>query len=240
MGLDIGSESVELFQSALKDCKTVIWNGPMGVFEFEKFATGTNEIFSAISKSKGMTVVGGGETAMAFITNDATAMTAVAASSVAMPIVTASATAMSLIAESNNALATIFADKTNRTIIWDSGKNNADLLMRNSANASAWIAANVATTKVSNLSNSSALFTPFSGKAYYLGIGSNGDSNGNYYYSGGTFVGDYNTGNGVQLTTGISPTPTLINERSNGVNGYCTGSTNDSDWSPKITYIEME
>jgi len=40
MGLDIGPESVKTFQDALADCKTVIWNGPMGVFEFDQFARG--------------------------------------------------------------------------------------------------------------------------------------------------------------------------------------------------------
>jgi 3-phosphoglycerate kinase len=40
-GLDIGPDSIKLFQDALKECKTVVWNGPMGVFEFDKFAKGT-------------------------------------------------------------------------------------------------------------------------------------------------------------------------------------------------------
>jgi len=44
MGLDIGPESVKTFQDALADCKTVIWNGPMGVFEFDQFAQGTEAI----------------------------------------------------------------------------------------------------------------------------------------------------------------------------------------------------
>ena len=44
MGLDIGPDSVKVFQEALADCQTVIWNGPMGVFEFDKFAAGTNAI----------------------------------------------------------------------------------------------------------------------------------------------------------------------------------------------------
>jgi len=68
MGLDIGSESVELFQNALKSCKTVIWNGPMGVFEFEKFATGTNAIANTLAElsSQGCcTIIGGGDSVAA-------------------------------------------------------------------------------------------------------------------------------------------------------------------------------
>ncbi len=68
MGLDIGSESVELFQDALKDCKTVIWNGPMGVFEFEKFANGTNAIANTLAElsAKGCcTIIGGGDSVAA-------------------------------------------------------------------------------------------------------------------------------------------------------------------------------
>tara|TARA_Y100001968_G_scaffold54176_1_gene45369 strand:- start:5178 stop:6383 length:1206 start_codon:yes stop_codon:yes gene_type:complete len=68
MGLDIGSESVELFQNALKSCKTVIWNGPMGVFEFEKFAIGTNAIANTLAElsSDGCcTIIGGGDSVAA-------------------------------------------------------------------------------------------------------------------------------------------------------------------------------
>ncbi len=68
MGLDIGSESVELFQDALKDCKTVIWNGPMGVFEFEKFANGTNAIantLAELSEQGCCTIIGGGDSVAA-------------------------------------------------------------------------------------------------------------------------------------------------------------------------------
>ncbi|WP_269609492.1 phosphoglycerate kinase [Prochlorococcus marinus] len=68
MGLDIGSESVELFQNALKDCKTIIWNGPMGVFEFEKFANGTNAIANTLAElsSQGCcTIIGGGDSVAA-------------------------------------------------------------------------------------------------------------------------------------------------------------------------------
>ena len=68
MGLDIGSESVALFQDALKDCKTVIWNGPMGVFEFEKFANGTNAIANTLAELSAQgccTIIGGGDSVAA-------------------------------------------------------------------------------------------------------------------------------------------------------------------------------
>ena len=63
---DIGVDTLVRYIQIIENAGTVIANGPMGVFEDSEFATGTNEIFSAISKSKGMTVVGGGETAMVF------------------------------------------------------------------------------------------------------------------------------------------------------------------------------
>ena len=63
---DIGVDTLVRYVQIIEDAGTIIANGPMGVFEDSEFATGTNEIFSAISKNKGMTVVGGGETAMAF------------------------------------------------------------------------------------------------------------------------------------------------------------------------------
>ena len=60
-------ENTKIFYiNIIEKAGTIIANGPMGVFEDSEFATGTNEVFSAISKSDGMTVVGGGETAMAF------------------------------------------------------------------------------------------------------------------------------------------------------------------------------
>ncbi len=68
MGLDIGPESISTFQSALQDCQTVIWNGPMGVFEFEKFAAGTNNIATTLAElgSKGCcTIIGGGDSVAA-------------------------------------------------------------------------------------------------------------------------------------------------------------------------------
>lgn len=65
MGLDIGPKSIELFTSKLADAKTVVWNGPMGVFEMPAFATGTKSIAQAITTVDGMTVVGGGDSAAA-------------------------------------------------------------------------------------------------------------------------------------------------------------------------------
>ena len=63
---DIGIDTLVNYISIIKTAGTIIANGPMGVFEDSEFATGTNEVFRAISESNGMTVVGGGETAMAF------------------------------------------------------------------------------------------------------------------------------------------------------------------------------
>jgi len=65
MGLDIGPKSIEQFQSVLKDAKTVIWNGPMGVFEFEKFANGTKKVAEAVANVNGTTIIGGGDSAAA-------------------------------------------------------------------------------------------------------------------------------------------------------------------------------
>lgn len=68
MGLDIGPESVKTFQAALADCKSVIWNGPMGVFEFEKFAAGTEAIahtLAGLTKQGTTTIIGGGDSVAA-------------------------------------------------------------------------------------------------------------------------------------------------------------------------------
>jgi phosphoglycerate kinase len=65
MGLDIGPESAKDFAKAIEKCKTVFWNGPMGVFEFAAFAQGTKVIAEALTKVSGISVVGGGDSAAA-------------------------------------------------------------------------------------------------------------------------------------------------------------------------------
>ena len=69
MGLDIGPQSIKVFQNALAECKTIIWNGPMGVFEFDKFAEGTNSIATTLadlsSFSEVCTIIGGGDSVAA-------------------------------------------------------------------------------------------------------------------------------------------------------------------------------
>ena len=66
MGLDIGPDSIKVFQDALADCNAVIWNGPMGVFEFDKFAKGTEAIAHTLAdKSDAVTIIGGGDSVAA-------------------------------------------------------------------------------------------------------------------------------------------------------------------------------
>ena len=65
IGLDIGPDSAKIFANAISTCKTVFWNGPMGVFEFPNFANGTKMIAEALTKVDGMSVVGGGDSAAA-------------------------------------------------------------------------------------------------------------------------------------------------------------------------------
>jgi len=65
MGLDIGPETAAAFAAAIKGCKTVFWNGPMGVFEFPNFAHGTKVIAQALTEVDGISVVGGGDSAAA-------------------------------------------------------------------------------------------------------------------------------------------------------------------------------
>ena len=67
IGLDIGPETVKLFKKYLGDAKTVIWNGPLGMFENPKYANGTKEIASFLNKNKAIIIVGGGDTASAVI-----------------------------------------------------------------------------------------------------------------------------------------------------------------------------
>jgi phosphoglycerate kinase len=68
MGLDIGPKTIADIQAGLSDCKTVIWNGPMGVFEFDAFAKGTNAIATTLSELTGkgcITIIGGGDSVAA-------------------------------------------------------------------------------------------------------------------------------------------------------------------------------
>lgn len=62
MGVDIGPQTIDLFKEALRDARTIFWNGPMGVFENPLFAQGTNAMAHALAESKAVTVAGGGET----------------------------------------------------------------------------------------------------------------------------------------------------------------------------------
>ncbi|KAJ2448757.1 phosphoglycerate kinase [Coemansia sp. RSA 2336] len=69
LGLDVGAESVKAYSAAIAKAKTIVWNGPCGVFEFEKFATGTNQVMDAIIKAHeengATTIIGGGDSATA-------------------------------------------------------------------------------------------------------------------------------------------------------------------------------
>ena len=65
MGLDIGPASAAAFAAAIGECKTVFWNGPMGVFEFPNFANGTKVLAESLTKVSGISVVGGGDSAAA-------------------------------------------------------------------------------------------------------------------------------------------------------------------------------
>ncbi|MDO8535776.1 MAG: phosphoglycerate kinase [Candidatus Omnitrophota bacterium] len=68
MGLDIGPKTIKLFEDKLKDAKTVIWNGPLGVFEMDKFAEGTKAMANFLAGLKGATtIIGGGDTAAAML-----------------------------------------------------------------------------------------------------------------------------------------------------------------------------
>lgn len=63
--LDIGPKTAEIFAKKIKEAKTVVWNGPMGVFEIKEFADGTNKVAKALSESDAVTIVGGGDSALA-------------------------------------------------------------------------------------------------------------------------------------------------------------------------------
>ena len=68
MGLDIGPKTVELYSDAIKSAKTVVWNGPMGVFEMEKFNKGTFGVCAAVAEVKangGISIIGGGDSVAA-------------------------------------------------------------------------------------------------------------------------------------------------------------------------------
>ncbi len=68
MGLDIGPKSIDTFQAALADAKTVVWNGPMGVFEFAKFSKGTFAVadtLAEITPKGAITIIGGGDSVAA-------------------------------------------------------------------------------------------------------------------------------------------------------------------------------
>lgn len=65
IGLDIGPQTVKLFSQYISDSKTVIWNGPVGVFEIDKFANGTKSLCKAIANAKNNSIIGGGDTAAA-------------------------------------------------------------------------------------------------------------------------------------------------------------------------------
>jgi len=65
MGLDIGPESIKEYGAVIKGAKTIVWNGPMGVFELPNFAVGTKEIARAVSDSGAISIVGGGDSVAA-------------------------------------------------------------------------------------------------------------------------------------------------------------------------------
>jgi len=65
IGVDIGPKTVEEFSKVIKGAKTVVWNGPMGVFEIKEFAKGTEAIAKAMSECDGTTIIGGGDSAAA-------------------------------------------------------------------------------------------------------------------------------------------------------------------------------
>jgi len=67
LGVDIGPQTIKLFSDKIKNAKTIVWNGPMGVFEKDEFAKGTKEIAQAVASTKATSVIGGGDTAAAVV-----------------------------------------------------------------------------------------------------------------------------------------------------------------------------
>jgi 3-phosphoglycerate kinase len=65
LGLDIGPKSIRIYTSAIKDAKTIFWNGPMGVFEIDQFAEGTMEVAKAVAETDAISVIGGGDSVAA-------------------------------------------------------------------------------------------------------------------------------------------------------------------------------
>ena len=65
MGMDIGPKTVELYTEAIKGAKTVFWNGPMGVFEFDQFAKGTEAVARAVADANCTSIIGGGDSVAA-------------------------------------------------------------------------------------------------------------------------------------------------------------------------------
>lgn len=64
-GFDIGEETIKLYKEELKNAKTIVWNGPLGLFEFDQFAIGTNEIAKTLAEVDAVTIIGGGDSAAA-------------------------------------------------------------------------------------------------------------------------------------------------------------------------------
>lgn len=64
-GMDIGPETIKLYEEVLKEAKTIMWNGPLGVFEFDKFAKGTNEVAKMLANQTSIVIIGGGDSAAA-------------------------------------------------------------------------------------------------------------------------------------------------------------------------------
>jgi phosphoglycerate kinase len=67
MGLDIGPDTAKAYSALVSTAKTVVWNGPMGVFEIDEFAKGTNAVAQAVANVKGTTIIGGGDSISAVV-----------------------------------------------------------------------------------------------------------------------------------------------------------------------------